>query len=283
MALIINTNTTSLNAQRHLSRNTVALGRSLEKLASGYRINRAGDDAAGMQISEILRGQIRGSKKALENTMAGLNVLQIADGSMEMITENLQRIRELTVQAANDTNGAAQRTAIEQEIDARRADIDRISEASQFNGRVLLNGSLSAAGSFVLQVGPNGAANADEIDISGAFLDARVANLGLTAAATTITDNATAQTYLALVDTALTTLNAQRATIGSFTNRVESAIGNLQNSIENLSAAESQIRNVDVAAESAEMTRNQILQQASNTILAQANQTPQLALQLLQG
>jgi flagellin len=283
MALIINTNTVSLNAQRHLSRNTMALGKSLEKLASGYRINRAGDDAAGMQISEILRGQIRGSQKALENTQAGQNVLQIADGSMEMITENLQRIRELTVQAANDTNGANQRTAIEQEIDARRADIDRIANASQFNGRVLLDGSNAAANSFVLQVGPNAAANADVIDISSAFDDAQVANLGLTAATGTFLSNATIQTYLGLVDTAMDTINTQRATIGSFMNRLDSAINNLQNSIENQSAAESQIRNVDVAAESATMTRNQILQQASNTILAQANQSPQLALQLLKG
>ena len=282
MPLVINTNVSSLNAQRSLSRNTTALGKSLEKLSSGFRINRAGDDAAGLQISEILRGQIRGSKKALENTQSGLNVLQIADGSMEMITENIQRIRELAVQAANDTNGAAQRVAINQEIDARRADIDRIAEASQFNGSVLLNGSEGTALDFVLQVGPNGAANADEIDISASFADARVANIGLTIATGVITDNPTAQTYLGLVDTALATINAQRATIGSFMNRLESAANNLMNGIENLSAAESQIRNVDVAAESAEMTRNQILQQASSTILAQANQSPQLALQLLQ-
>jgi flagellin len=281
MPLIINTNVSSLNAQRALSRNTTALGKSLEKLSSGFRINRAGDDAAGLQISEILRGQIRGSQKALENTQSGLSVLQIADGSLEMITENLQRIRELTVQGANDTNDVAQRTAIAQEINARRSDIDRIANASQFNNKVLLDGSQSAANTFVLQVGPNDAAGADEIDISTAFDDAQSANLGI-AAAVAFANNAAGQAYLTTVDTALDAVNTQRATIGSFMNRLESAASNLQNSIENLSSAESTIRNTDVAMESANMTRNQILQQASTTILAQANQSPQLALKLLQ-
>jgi flagellin len=281
MPLVINTNVSSLNAQRALSRNTTALGKSLEKLSSGFKINRAGDDAAGLQISEILRGQIRGSMKALENTQSGLSVLQIADGSLEMITENIQRIRELTVQGANDTNDTAQRTAIAQEINARRADIDRIANASQFNNKVLLDGSQSAANTFVLQVGPNDAAGADEIDISTAFDDAQSANLGI-AAAVAFANNAAGQAYLTTVDTALDAVNTQRATIGSFMNRLESAASNLQNSIENLSAAESTIRNTDVAMESANMTRNQILQQASTTILAQANQSPQLALKLLQ-
>jgi flagellin len=139
MPLIVNTNIASINAQRYLTRNTDAYQKSLERLSSGYKINRAGDDAAGLQISESLRTQIRGSKKALDNVQDGLSVLNIADGAQGVIQDNLQRIRELAVQAANDTNATAQRLAISQEIEARRADIDRVSNTAKFNGVSLLN------------------------------------------------------------------------------------------------------------------------------------------------
>ncbi len=276
MPLIINTNVSSMTAQRHLTNNTNMLNRSIEKLSSGFRINRAGDDAAGLQVSENLRAQIRGSKKALDNVQDGMNVLNIADGALSVITENLQRMRELAVQAANDTYDADQRTAIQQEINARITDIDRISDAVEFNGVKLLDGTLAT---FDIQAGPNNTA-ADVIDISGAFANADYATLS-GGGATLVDTHANALTAIGTLDTAITTVNNQRATLGSFVNQLESASQNLAIGIENLSSSESRIRNVDVAAESAELVRNQILQQSAATVLAQANQGPALALQLL--
>ncbi len=281
MPLVVNTNVASINAQRYLTINNTQLSKSMEKLASGYRINRAGDDAAGLYVSENLRSQIRGSQKALDNTQDGINVLNIADGAFQVIEDNLQRIRELAVQAGNETYSQNQRTAINQEIDALRSDIDRIASTTQFNGVVLLSTSPTT---YTLQIGANGTAN-DSLSILTALGDTRATNAAglnmVTAAATNITSNATAQTYLGVVDTALTTLNGRRAALGAMVNRLEGTAKNLMNAIENNSAAESRIRNVDVAAESANMTRFNILQQSSAAILSQANQTPALALQLL--
>ena len=281
MPLTINGNAMSLNAQRHLTNNTNALSKSLEKLASGYRINRASDDAAGLQLSENLRSQIRGSQKAYDNVQDGINLLSIADGSMETITNNLQRMRELTVQAANDTYSTAQRLAIGTEIDALRSDIDRISEATIFNGKTLLSSSMTALN---IELGPGSSATVDVLNIVTGLGDTRTGLTGLSltsSAATTILSNSTAQNYMIGIDAALQTLNTKRSTLGAFVNRLEGAAANLLNNIENQSAAESRIRNVDVAAESATMTRNQILQQASATVLSQANQSPSLALKLL--
>lgn len=282
MPVIINTNVASLNAQRNLNLNSMGLTRSMERLASGYRINRAGDDAAGLYVSENLRSQIRGSKKAIDNTQDGINLLNIADGAYQVITDNLQRMRELAVQAGNETYSQSQRTALNIEIDALRADIDRISSTTQFNGVVLLSVSPTT---YTLQVGANGTAN-DAISILTALGDTRATNAAglniVTAAATNITTNATAQTYLGTIDAALVILNTRRANLGAMINRLEGTAKNLMNSVENLSAAESRIRNVDVAAESAEMTRYNILQQSSAAILSQANQAPALALKLLQ-
>jgi len=282
MSLVINTNTLSLNAQRSLSKNTMALQQSMERLSSGYRINRAGDDAAGMQVSENLRTQIRGSQKALDNVQDGMNVLNIADGALSVITENLQRMRELAVQAANDTYDATQRAAIKLEIDARAADITRISTATQFNGVALLDGNATAA-AMTLQVGPNNVVANDVITIGGAFATASDATtLGVNAAATLVATAANARTTIGLLDTAITTINTRRATVGSFVNQLESAQENLMIAIESFQAAESRVRNVDVAAESAKLTQNQILQQSSLAMLSQANQAPALALKLLQ-
>lgn len=283
MPLVINTNVASMNAQRNLSYNTSALGRVLERLASGYKINRAGDDAAGLQISESLRAQIRGSKKALDNVQDGLSVLSISDGVQGVIQENLQRIRELTVQAANDTNATAQRDAIALEINARRTDIDRIANSASFNGVTLMAAGSSNPTSFNLQVGPNSNVNNDVIDIISAIGDTTTGTSGLDLATAAFASNASALAYLDQVDTALIRLNSKRATLGSFQNRLESAAANLTISIENLTNAESRIRNADVAAEAAELTRYQILQQAAASVLRQANQTPQLALSLLNG
>jgi flagellin len=281
MSIVINTNVASLNAQRLLTNNTNALSKNLERLASGFRINRAADDAAGLQISENLRAQIRGVNQAINNSQDGFNLLSVAEGTLSVVQENLQRIRELVVQAANDTNGANQRAAIQQEIDARIDDIARITQATEYNGIKLLDGTVT---SLRLQVGANADVTLDTIDINadGAFNAATAADLGLVGP-TAIGSNGDALALLGQVDTALTEVSERRATIGSLQNRLESAINNLLVTKENFEASESRIRNVDVAKESADLTRNQILQQASASILAQANQTPFLALNLIQG
>lgn len=285
MPLVINTNVSSLNAQRSLSNNTNMLQKTMEKLSSGYRINRAGDDAAGLQLSEKLRAQIRGSQKAIDNTQDGINVLNIADGSLQTITDSLQRVRELMVQAGNDTYNTSQRSAMQVEMTQLLTDIDRISSASQFNGVPLL--STSTPATFTLQVGANNTAN-DQINIATALGDSRANTLGITAwngtaLTTPVNSGANARTLLAQVDTAIDKINVKRGNLGAFTNRLEGAVNNLSIGVENLSSSESRIRNVDVAMESGNLSRNQILQQASSTVLAQANQTPQLALQLLKG
>jgi flagellin len=290
MPLIINTNVSSMNAQRYLGNNTSALQKTMEKLSSGYRINRAGDDAAGLQLSENLRAQIRGSQKALDNTQDGINVLNLADGAMQTMTDNLQRIRELAIQAGNDTYNDTQRLAIQGEIVQLLADIDRIAASTKFNGVPLFP---TAATSFILQVGANNTAGVDTIDVGSALGDAQANALGITswngtALAINMAVNGSAggnvaRTFIGQVDAAIQTINTRRGNLGAFVNRLEGAANNLSISVENLSASESRIRNVDVAKESSNLTRNQILQQASNTILSQANQAPQLAIQLLKG
>jgi flagellin len=282
MPIVVNTNVASLNAQRQLTNNTTGLNKSLEKLASGFRINRASDDAAGLQISENLRSQIRGSKKALDNVQDGVNVMNIMDGAMSAITNNLQRMRELTVQASNDTNSATQRTAIEGELDELANELTRLTDSTQFNGVDLFNSSLSG---FKIHVGPNNSSSNDVIDLDtgNVFDDIGAVNLQVDDANLVVDSNTNALATLGKIDSALTTVNNRRATLGALTNRLEGTASNLMVSVENLSASESRIRNVDVASESAEMIRNQILQQASSTVLGQANQGPQLALSLLRG
>jgi flagellin len=282
MPLVINTNVSSLNAQRMLSENTASLGRTMERLASGYRINRASDDAAGLQISENLRSQVRGSKKALDNVQDAVNVLNIMDGSLASISNSIQRMRELVVQASNDTNSSNQRTAIENELDELASEITRLTDSTQFNGVDLFNSNLSG---FKVHLGPNNSSTTDIIDIAAnnLFADIGAVNLQIDDANTDVTNNANSLDTLGKLDTALSSVNLRRATLGAMSNRLESAASNLMVSIENLSASESRIRNVDVAEASAELVRNQILQQASSTILGQANQSPQLALQLLKG
>jgi flagellin len=282
MPLAINTNVGAINAQRSLENNTNALSKSLERLSSGFRINRSGDDAAGLQISETLRSQIRGGKQALQNAQDGISVLNIVDGAQGVIQDNLQRIRELTVQAANDTLATAQRTAISTEITQRLSDVDRISNSTEFNGVSLLATSGTPANYFI-QLGANDSSTNDRIDLRDGLGDTTTGSGGLNIAFTSanVADNTSAQTFLTTLDTALSTLNTKRATLGALSNRLESAVSNLSVSVENLSSAESRIRNVDVATESATLTRNQILQQASTSILSQANQAPNLALNLI--
>ncbi|MDH4378971.1 MAG: flagellin [Vampirovibrionales bacterium] len=277
MSLGINTNVSSINAQRNLANNVLALGKSMEKLSSGYRINKAGDDAAGLTISENLRAQIRGSKKALDNVQDGINVLNITDGALNSISGNLQRMRELAVQAGNDTNSAASRTAMKTEFDALSTEITRISDATNFNGVQLLDGTTA---SINIQLGPGSAAGSNVLNVAS-FGDIDATILGVATAATPLATNANAIATIALVDTAIGTVNTRRSGIGAVANRLENAASNLMSSVENLSAAESRIRDVDVAAESAALVRNQVLQQASAAMLSQANQLPSVALSLL--
>jgi flagellin len=282
MGLRIATNIPSLSTQRNIEKTTLELNKSFERLSSGKRIVNASDDAAGLQISENLRAQIRGSKKALDNVQDAVNVLNIMDGALSSITNSVQRMRELVVQASNDTNSPNQRTAIENELDELASEVTRLTDATQFNGVDLFNSSLSG---FKVHLGPNNSSTTDVIDMdaNNLFDDIGAANLQIDDANLNVTDNTNALASLGRLDTALSSVNLRRATLGAMTNRLESAASNLMVSIENLSASESRIRNVDVASESAELVRNLILQQASSTILGQANQSPQLALQLLKG
>ncbi len=276
MPLVVNTNVSSINAQRYLTNNTAALGKTMEKLASGYRINRAGDDAAGLQVSEKLRAQIRGSQKALDNVQDGINMLNIADGAYQSITDAVQRMRELAVQAANDTYSSAQRSAMQIEYDSLASGISQMAQAAQFNGIHLLDASTPA--NLNLQITANQGGNADDLDVVSALID-----ITSVALAGSMLSHASAQTAIQTLDSALDTINAARGRLGAFTNRLEYTAQNLATNVENTSASESRVRNVDVAAESASLARNQILQQASQAMLAQANQAPQLALQLLRG
>ena len=277
MPLVVNTNVASINAQRSLSNNVNSLSKSMEKLSSGYRINKAGDDAAGLTISENLRAQIRGSKKAIDNAQDGINVLNIADAALGSITNNLQRMRELSVQAGNDTNSTASRTALKTEFDALATEITRISDSTNFNGVQLLDGTTA---SINIQLGPGSAAASNVLNIAS-FADIDATALGVATGATPLATNANAIATIALVDTAITTVNTRRSGIGAVSNRLETAVSNLMSSVENLSAAESRIRDVDVAAESSNLVRNQVLQQASAAMLSQANQQPSVALSLL--
>jgi len=304
MALVVNTNVTALIAHRQLMTNAGNVQRSMERLASGYRINRAADDAAGKTISENLTGQIRGNQKALQNAQDGVSILQIAEGSLSVVLDNLQRMRELTVQAANDTNSQAQRDAVALEIRRRAEDIDRIAQGSQFNGIYLLDGSAAGA---LLQVGANSNLATDTIDITAALASTRIdANApfngigvidssgGTTfASLTQIYDTATAtspvltsgnaaRSFLDDLDASIGAVTDQLANIGSFQNQLESVINNLQISVENFQASNSRIKDLDIASESSNLVKNQILQQSAISVLAQANQIPQLTLQLLQ-
>lgn len=301
MPVTIHTNLSSLNARRSLSNHTAALQRTSERLASGQRINRAADDAAGLQLSERLRAQIRGSRKALDNVQNTINMLQFADGALAQTGESLQRIRELTVQANNDTYSTAQRDAIRDEIAQHFREIDRIAESTKYNGLKLFDEDFSlnfpVIRGFRVQLGPNAnmAENSLNMNADNAFGDMDANNLGIfnwneATGVVTFGSDASRRFLILSIDGdetdnspygALRSVNAHRMLIGALTNRLEGAANNLQLSIENLSAAESRIRNADIAAESAELVKRQILQQASNSILAQANQAPNIAMMLI--
>jgi len=270
---VINTNMLSLNAQRNLSSSQTSLATALQRLSSGLRINSAKDDAAGLAISERFTAQIRGLNQAVRNANDGISLAQTAEGAMAEVTNNLQRIRELAVQSANATNSASDRASLQAEVDQLLEEIDRVADQTTFNGTALLDGSFTSA---VFQVG----ANAGETITVAVTIDANVA--ALFAASPDVSSVAGATAAIGNVDLALDSINSARAEFGAIQNRFSSVIANLTTAAENLTASRSRIQDADFAAETAALTRAQILQQAGIAILAQANAAPQNVLALLQ-
>lgn len=276
MGLRISTNIASLNAQKNLRSTQMGMQQSLARLSSGYRINQAADDAAGLAISENLRGQIRGLKQASRNSEDGVSLVQIAEGGLQEVSNMMIRLRELGVQAASDTIGETERKFLDVEYQQLKSEIQRIGEVTQFNGRDLLNGT---GGVMDIQVGVHNDPFKDRISFNASAANASLEALGLTAESLATKEQA--QQSLAVVDNAMISVNAMRANFGAMQNRLNSTIANLAVAHENLSAANSRIRDTDVAAETAEMTRNSILMQAGVSVLGQANSIQQVALKLL--
>ena len=275
MSLTINTNIMSLNAQRNLSSTQNALSTSMQRLSSGLRINSAADDAAGLAISVGMNAQVKSMNQAVRNANDGVSLAQTAEGSLNETTNLLTRMRELAQESATGTVSNTQRTSIQNEFTQLSSEIDRIANATQFNGTNLLDGTLSTGISF--QIGTNNTAN-DSISLSVTAAGSSALGLGATAVST----QGTAQSALGIIDSALSSVSTLRGTLGAVQNRLQSSISNIQVAVENVSAAMSRIRDVDVAAETANMTRANILVQAGVSILAQANSSPQAALKLLQ-
>lgn len=274
MALIVNNNPASVSAQRNLSISTNQLSRSVERLSSGLRITRAADDAAGLGVSESLRAQIRSINQATRNASDGISLTQIADGAAATIGSMLARLRELSSQAASGTVGNTERSYIDQEFVALRSEIDRIAQVTEFNGQALTSGSTI---SFSIAIGfRSGTGNTLQLDLN----DITTASLGLSTVNVSTSGNATSA--LANIDNAISAIATARAEYGSIQNRFEATIANLQVTSENLTAAESRIRDADVAYETSVFTKNQILVQTGISVLAQANTLPQQALALLQ-
>ncbi len=277
MGLRVNTNLASINAQRNLYNTGVKLGRSMEKLSSGLRINRAGDDAAGLAISESLKSDIRSLQQASRNANDGISMVQTAEGALDEVSTIAIRLRELAEQAANETLGTNERSFLDSEFQALTAEITRITQTTEFNGTLLLDGS---GGTVDIQVGTgSGVTNQIALDFT---VDVDATSLGLNDESLTGADSTNAKAALDAIDTALNTVSQTRASFGAVQNRLESTVRNIGIAVENLSAANSRIRDVDVAEEAANMTSLQILQQAGISVLAQANFAPQSALSLLQ-
>ncbi len=273
MGLRINQNITALNAHRSLTQTDNALSKSLEKLSSGLRINRAADDAAGLAISEKMRGQVKGLAQATRNAQDAISLIQTAEGALNETHSILQRMRQLAVQAANDTNTQEDRQQIQQEITQLIAELDRIGDTTQFNTKVLLSGDF-ATNTLTFHIG----ANQDQV-IALNINDMRAT--ALTVNGIDVTTQAGAETAIASLDVAINAVSTERSKLGAYQNRLEHTIANLGVAQENLTAAESRIRDVDMAQEMMEFTRAQILLQAGTAMLAQANTLPQAVLQLL--
>lgn len=276
MGLRINTNVSSLSAQRSLRNTTNRLNSNLRKLASGERITRAGDDAAGLAISENLRAQIRGMRQAKRNANDAISLIQTAEGGLSEISNIVIRLRELSVQSANDTIGEDERAFSDIEFQALKEEIDRIAKSSDFNGKKILDGT---GGKYDFQIGVNNDPLLDRMTYDATLTDGTLAALHL--ATETVSSKEGAQLSLKKLDDALIKVNGVRANLGALQNRLGSAINTLAISDENLSAAKSRIRDVDIAEESAKLTKNNILIQAGVSVLSQANQSSNIALKLI--
>jgi flagellin len=268
MSLRINTNVEAFNAHRQLAATSDKLGKSMERLSSGYRINRAADDAAGLAISEKLQGQIGGLEQAQRNAQDAISLVQTAEGSLQEVHSMLQRVRDLAVQYKNGSLSATDKAAIQSEVNMLASEVERIGASAQFNGILLL----SAANTITFQVG---AEDGEVITVSTISLGQGVppAAFQLTAAGADISE----------IDAAIDAVSSQRAQFGAVQNRLEHTLSNLAIYEENLTSSESRIRDVDMASEMVNFTKLQILQQSGTAMLAQANQTPQSVLQLLKG
>lgn len=289
MSLIISTNIQSLFAQRALGRNTLSLQRSIEKLSTGSKLNRAADDAAGLSISENLNSQIRGLEKARQNAGDGISFIQTAEGSLSVVHENLQRIRELVVQAKTGTNGGAEINSIQSEINERIKSIDEIAVATKYNGNFLIKGGSDTD----IQVGADDGQvlaiklTQVDIDINSTSANSmgenalKLNSLHLGGTTTALDGSSTSNASIDHVNTMISNVSRMRSYLGAIQNSLESRVEYLDVAIENSSSSRSRVRDVDVAKESSLMLKNQILQQSAAAMLSQANSTPQLALNLL--
>ena len=272
MAMIVQHNIQAMNSNRQLGVVTNAQAKSTEKLSSGYRVNRAADDAAGLAISEKMRSTVRGLKRASTNAQDGISVVQIAEGALGEVHSILQRMNELATQAANDANTTIDRTAIQDEIDQLTSEIDRIRSTTQFNTMNLLDGSFTGKN---LQVG----------SLSGQKIDIKISNMQASALGLTglsMTSFGAAGSSMDRIQSAINSVSTQRSYLGALQNRLEHTIANLDTTAENTQAAESRIRDTDIATEMVEYSKNNILAQAGQSMLAQANQSTQGVLSLLQ-
>ncbi len=277
MGLRINTNVSSLNAQRNLGKTRLDQQKVLEQLSSGQRINRAGDDAAGLAISENLKAQIRGMQQAERNAADGISLVQIAEGGLSEVSSILIRLRELAVQAASDTIGPTERKFLNVEFEQLVAEVDRIANSTEFNRVPLLNGTGAV---FDIQIGTRNDPLSDRLTFDASSADVNVAALGLNLAS--VADKISAQNSLAAIDSSIVSVSGIRADFGALQNRLQSTINNLQVSVENLSAANSRVRDADIASATAELTKSNILMQAGTSVLAQANNSTTSALSLIQ-
>ncbi|WP_430790861.1 flagellin [Virgibacillus flavescens] len=270
----INHNIAALNTYNQLKSNQSSTANSLEKLSSGLRINKAGDDAAGLAISEKMRGQVRGLEMASKNAQDGISLIQTAEGALNETHSILQRMRELAVQSANDTNTDADRAEMQKEVAQLSEEITRIADNTEFNTKKLLNGDLTGSGAVTFHIGAN-SGQSISLDINS------MSASGLGLSGISISGQSGANAAITTIQTAIDDVSSERAKLGAYQNRLDHTINNLGTSAENLTAAESRIRDVDMAKEMMNFTKNNILTQAAQAMLAQANQQPQGVLQLL--
>jgi flagellin len=276
MSLTINTNANSLNAQRNLAATQSSLATSMQRLSSGLRVNSAKDDAAGLAIADRMNAQVRGMNVAIRNTNDGISLLQTADGAASKITDMLQRMRELAVQASNGSNSDDDVTNLGAEYTSLKAEITRVVDKTKFNGENLLDATGGTAGVFKFQVGSGSTAD-DQVSVTLSSLATSSSTLG------SLTDSTAAFAEIAKIDTSLDLVTTERANYGASQNQLESIVSTLQIGVENLSAARGRIIDADFAQETANLSRAQILQQAGTAMVAQANQLPQGVLALLRG